>query len=107
MAGAQLLTVRYRPAQRFAHDPSEIVTSAQCPREWWRPISKAMARFPRDAFDYVWLVRPPAYDAKFNQGLVEIWRDGTSVLFRVDHSQPGIEISDEELKTARPRPTPF
>ncbi|PTS91066.1 hypothetical protein DBR17_00160 [Sphingomonas sp. HMWF008] len=107
MAGAQLLTVRYRAAQRFAHDPSEIVTSVQCPREWWRPISKAMARFPRDAFDYVWLVRPPAYDPKFNQGLVEVWRDGSSVLFRVDHSQPGIEISDEELKTARPRPTPY
>ena len=107
MAGAQLLTARYLPARRFAHDPSQIVTSAQCPREWWRPISKAMARFPRDAFDYVWLVRPPAYDPKFNQGLVEIWRDGTSVLFRVDHSQPGIEISDEELKTARPRPTPY
>nr|WP_229733199.1 hypothetical protein [Sphingomonas psychrolutea] len=107
MAGAQLLTARYLPARRFAHDPSQIVTSAQCPREWWRPISKAMARFPRDAFDYVWLVRPPAYDPKFNQGLVEIWRDGTSVLFRVDHSKRGIQISDEALKTARPRPTPF
>ncbi|MET3761613.1 hypothetical protein [Sphingomonas sp. UYEF23] len=107
MAGAQLLTVKYVRAQRFAHDPSEIVTSVQCPREWWRPISKAMARFPRNAFDYVWLIRPPAYDAKFNQGLIPIWRDGSSVLFRVDHSQRGIEISDAALKTARPRPTPF
>ncbi|MEG3176645.1 hypothetical protein U1872_10425 [Sphingomonas sp. RB3P16] len=107
MAGAQLLTVRYQRAQRFAHDPSEIVTSVQCPREWWRPINKAMARFPRNAFDYVWLIRPPAYDAKFNQGLVEIWRDGSSVLFRVDHSQSGIAISDADLRTARPRPTPF
>ena len=107
MAGAQLLTVKYARAQRFAHDPSEIVTSVQCPREWWRPISKAMARFPRNAFDYVWLIRPPAYDAKFNQGLIPIWRDGSSVLFRVDHSQRGIEISDAALKTARPRPTPF
>jgi hypothetical protein len=107
MAGAQLLTVKYLPAQRFAHDPSEIVTSAQCPREWWRPISKAMARFPRNAFDYVWLIRPPAYDAKFNQGLIEVWRDGSSAVFRVDHSQRGIEISDAALKTARPRPTPF
>ncbi|MGY2734738.1 hypothetical protein [Sphingomonas sp. UYP23] len=107
MAGAQLLTVKYMRAKRFAHDPSEIVTSVQCPREWWRPISKAMARFPRDAFDYVWLIRPPAYDAKFNQGLIPVWRDGSSVLFRIDHSQRGIEISDAALKTARPRPTPF
>lgn len=107
MAGAQLLTVKYARAQRFAHDPSEIVTSVQCPREWWRPISKAMARFPRNAFDYVWLIRPPAYDPKFNQGLIPVWRDGSSVLFRIDHSQRGIEISDAALKTARPRPTPF
>jgi hypothetical protein len=107
MAGAQLLTTKYVRAQRFAHDPSEIVTSTQCPREWWRPINKAMARFPRSAFDYVWLIRPPAYDAKFNQGLVPVWRDGSSVLFRIDHSQRGIEISDAALRTARPRPTPF
>ena len=105
MAGAQLLTTRYYAAARFSHDPSQIVTSVQCPREWWRPISRAMARFPRGAFDYVWLIRPPAYDPKFNQGLVEIWRDGTSVLFRVDHTQPGIRISDDALKTARPRAT--
>lgn len=103
MAGGQLLTARYRRAAGFAHDPSQIVTSVQCPREWWRPISRALARFPRDAFDYVWLIRPPAYDRKFNRGLVEVWRDGSSVLFRVDHARPGIQISDAELKTARPR----
>ena len=108
MAGAQLLTAKYTPARRFAHDPSQIVTSVQCPHEWWRPIGMAMARFPRDAFDYVWLVRPPAYDPKFNQGLVEVWRDGTSVLFRVDHSKPGIQISNEDLKPkTRPVSSPF
>jgi hypothetical protein len=108
MAGAQLLTTRYLPAGRFSHDPSQIVTSVQCPREWWRPISRAMARFPRNAFDYVWLIRPPAYDPKFNAGLVPIWRDGTSVLYRVDHGAPGIKISDEALRPRiRPVPTPF
>lgn len=108
MAGAQLLTARYRLAGRFAHDPSQIVTRRQCPREWWRPIDRALARFPREAFDYVWLIRPPAYDPKFNAGLVEIWRDGRSALFRVDHAKPGIEISDEDLKPpTRPVATPF
>src|SRR3546814_475959 len=62
MAGAQLLTVRYHAARGFAHDPSEIVTTAQCPREYWRPVSEALATFPRDAFDYVWLINPPDYD---------------------------------------------
>ena len=97
MAGAQLLTAKYLPAGRFAHDPSQIVTSIQCPREWWRPINRALARFPRNAFDYVWLIQPPEYDPKFNEGLVEVWRDGTSVLFRVDHSKPGVFVSDAEI----------
>jgi hypothetical protein len=97
MAGAQLLTAKYLPAGRFAHDPSQIVTSIQCPREWWRPINRALARFPRNAFDYVWLIAPPAYDPKFNQGLVEVWRDGTSVLYRIDHTKPGVFVSDAEI----------
>ena len=84
MAGAQLLTVRYRAGRGFTHDPSEIVTTSQCPHELWRPISEALAEFPRDAFDYVWLVQPPPYDPALTNGLTPIWRSGTSVLFRID-----------------------
>ncbi|MBB5712224.1 hypothetical protein [Sphingomonas xinjiangensis] len=101
MAGGQLLTVRYAAAGRFAHDPSELVTDVQCPREWWRPIPWALTRFPRDAFDYVWLVRPPAYDPRFLQGLVPVWRDGTSGLFRVDHRVPAPVIRPGELPVPR------
>lgn len=101
MPGGQLLTVRYAAARRFAHDPSQIVTDIQCPREWWRPVAWALARFPRDAFDYVWLIRPPAYDPRFEQGLVPIWRNGTSVLFRVDHSVPAPVILPGELPLPR------
>lgn len=102
MAGGQLLTVRYRAARGFAHDPSEIVTDVQCPRQWWRPVAIALARFPRDAFDYVWLIRPPAYDrARYEQGLVELWRDDTSALFRVDHSVPPPELKLEDLPKPR------
>ncbi|UYY57759.1 hypothetical protein [Sphingomonas sp. S2-65] len=101
MAGGQLLTVRYAAAERFAHDPSELVTDVQCPREWWRPIPWALARFPRDAFDYVWLIRPPAYDPRFEQGLVPVWRDGTSALFRIDHSVPAPVVRPGELPVPR------
>lgn len=101
MAGGQLLTVRYRPARRFAHDPSQIVTHQQCPREWWRPIPWALARFPRDAFDYVWMIRPPAYPARFEQGLVPLWRDGTSGVFRVDKSVPAPVVRPGELPVPR------
>jgi hypothetical protein len=57
-----------------------------------------MARFPRDAFDYVWLIQPPPYDPKLNAGLTEVWRDGSSVLFKVDHDKPGPMVTDAELK---------
>jgi hypothetical protein len=101
MAGGQLMTVRYRAARRFAHDPSQIVTDIQCPREWWRPVPWALARFPRDAFDYVWMIRPPAYKPRFEQGLVPLWRDGSSTVFRVDKSIPAPVVLPGELPVPR------
>jgi hypothetical protein len=84
MAGAQLLTVRLQGAPGFNHDPSQIVTDVKCAREWWRPIAVSLARFPRQTFDYVWIVQPPAYDRRLEAGLIPVWRSGTSALFRVD-----------------------
>lgn len=101
MAGGQLMTVRYAAAKRFSHDPSQIVTDVQCPREWWRPVPWALARFPREAFDYVWMIRPPAYNPRFEQGLVPIWRDGSSALFKVDHSVPAPVVMPGELPVPR------
>ncbi|UIJ45304.1 hypothetical protein LZK98_20055 [Sphingomonas cannabina] len=97
MPGAQLLTVRYRAAIPFSHDPSQITTSVQCPREWWRPIAVSLARFPRRAFDYVWVIRPPAYDKRLEAGLIPVWRQGNSALFKVDHSVPRAQLSPRDL----------
>ena len=89
MAGAQLLTARYLPADGFAHDPSQIVTDRYCRGEWWRPMRMALANFPREAFDYVWMLQPPPYTAEQVRGLTPIWRNGRDVLFRVDgRTQP-------------------
>jgi hypothetical protein len=84
MAGAQLLRVRYDAAGFFRHDPSQIVTLEPCPRERYLTISEALRDFPRQAFDYVWLIRPPPYDPRLTQGLRPLWRSGTSVLFQVE-----------------------
>ena len=84
MAGAQLLTSNYPPGGRFVRDPSQIVTSARCPGEDWLTIEASLERFPRDAFDYAWLIDPPSYDPALAAGLTEVWRDGTSVLYKVD-----------------------
>ncbi|MBZ6381841.1 hypothetical protein [Sphingomonas sanguinis] len=103
MAGGQLLTVRYAPAKRFAHDPSEIVTEIRCRGQWWRPIDTALKLLPRDAFDYVWLVHPPRYDESLTRGLTPIWRSGRDVLYRIDDRRPIIDPAAYEL-LSRPLP---
>jgi len=88
MAGAQLIEVRYKPGRPFDRDASQVVTARSCGREVWRTMNEALAEFPRDAFDYVWLISPPPYDASLTRGLQPIWRDGTSVLYRVVDPRP-------------------
>jgi len=95
LAGAQLLHIRYRPGLPFIHDPTQIVTRQRCGGEMWRTVDQALAEFPRGAFDYVWLISPPPYNAKLAQGLQPIWRDGSSILYRVeDQSRPPVPRSD-------------
>lgn len=84
MAGAQLLQVTYRPGWPFIRDASQVVTLRRCRNEVWRTIDTALATFPRHGFDYVWLIDPPPYDPALTRGLRPIWRDGTSVLYRVE-----------------------
>lgn len=84
MAGAQLLSVRYRPGWPFVRDATQIVTQQRCPREWWRSVDMALALIPRDAFDYVWMIDPPRYDPELVEGMTPIWRSGTSVLYRIE-----------------------
>jgi hypothetical protein len=89
MAGGQLLMANYPAGRPFTHDPSQIVSRVQCRGEFWYPIDEALRIFPRSAFDYVWMIDPPRYDARLTQGLQPLWRSGTSVLFRVvDRTQP-------------------
>jgi hypothetical protein len=88
MTGAQLLQVRYRPGFPFTRDASQVVTRVRCRREVWRTIDLALATFPRDAFDFVWLIDPPPHDERLTRGLQPIWRDGTSVLYRVVDRTP-------------------
>ena len=88
MAGAQLLSVHYPEGGWFVRDPSQIVTGRKCPREQWLTIDDTLARLPRQAFDYVWLIQPPPYDADLTRGLQPVWRNGRSVLYRVVDRAP-------------------
>lgn len=99
MAGGQLLTVRYKQARGFSHDPSQIVTDTKCPREWWRPVAVSLARFPRHAYDYLWVISPPPYDKRLERGLVAVWRDPVtrSTLFKIDHDVPAAQLNPIDL----------
>ena len=75
--GANLLSVRHIVARRFRADPSQIVRPAQCAnRDAW-PVDRALASFPRAAFDYVWTIDFTAQPA----GYVPIWRGEGSALY--------------------------
>ena len=91
MEGAQLLTAVYPDRGWFTRDPSQQVLGRPCRGERWLTLDQSLREFPRAAFDYVWLIRPPAYDPKLTTGMTPIWRRGTSVLYRVvDRTQPRI-----------------
>ena len=95
MAGAQLLIADYPAGRGFSHDPTQIVTLNPCRGEIWRTVGEALTEFPRGAFDYVWMIRPPPYDPRLAEGLQPIWRSGSSVLYRVvDRSPPLAGMKD-------------
>jgi hypothetical protein len=83
-AGAQMLNVRYRHGWPFLRDPSQIVTHRRCRREVWLTVDEALAHYPRQAFDYVWLIQVPPFDPAWLEGMRPVWRDGSSALYRVE-----------------------
>jgi hypothetical protein len=89
MSGAQLLTARYpSPDNWFSRDPSQQVLARPCRGERWQTLDQALATFPRDMFDHVWLISPPPHEPVLTDGMEEIWRSGTSVLYRVVDRRP-------------------
>lgn len=81
-SGAQLLTVRYKGAAPFLADPSQFVTVSACARRERMAYPQAIATFPRQAFDYVWVIQQPD-EAADDRGLQPVWRSGRSALYRV------------------------
>jgi hypothetical protein len=84
LAGAQLLTTNKPDAGYFKSDPSQVVIDGPC-RDRWRTLNWSLKNLPLGAFDYVWLMDPPRYDARLTQGMTPVWRDGPDALFRIDH----------------------
>ena len=98
-AGAQLLRINYPEAGRFSDDRSAILYSSECirqievnagrPMHYDRRAETALRIFPRNAFDYVWMVDPPEFEMKQRPGLVPVWQSQNSILYKIDHT-PGL-----------------
>lgn len=88
MPGGQLLSSRLRDAPGYAYDPSQQAGVIGCKGREWRSLDQSLREFPRTAFDYVWLVQPPPFDPALTKGLEPLWRNGTSVLYRVVDRNP-------------------
>jgi hypothetical protein len=88
-AGAQLLRVKYAVAGAFRGDPSQFVVERRCERSERMWFARALSSFPRDAFDYVWVINPPRDVAARYDGLTPVWRDGSSGLYKVQRDAAG------------------
>jgi len=82
MEGLNLLDLRYPAAGHFASDPSQRVRREGCEfgRLW--SINHALRAIPRQSFDYVWLIDPPAYDEKLVGDMQIVWRGPGTILYR-------------------------
>jgi len=81
--GLNLLDLKYRAAGKFAADPSQIVRPGWCRGRGGWFVNPALNQFPRDKFDYLWMIDPPQFDPKYVEGLTPVWRNGRSVLYRL------------------------
>ena len=89
LGGNALMRVVAPGLGAYATDPSQIVTDGPCAaaREI-RPLAERLAGLPRDRFDYVWLIAPPAtLDPALLRGLVPVWRGGGDTLFRIEQTR--------------------
>lgn len=85
--GVNLLEVRYREAGRFTADPSQIVRDRGCAGD--PSIDNVLMAFPREQFDYVWLVDISNLDARLVAGMSLVWRGRSSALYRLAGASPG------------------
>lgn len=82
--GANLLQVQPRQRGHFAADPSQIVRDRPCAMGAYLTMDAALMAVPRDRFDYLWLIDPPAIDPRLTAGMKLVWRGTGSILYRLN-----------------------
>ena len=80
--GVNLLDLKYKKAGYFAADPSQLVRPDNCVDHLHRQVSESLATLPRNDFDYVWLIDPPAYRPDAVADMKPVWRGQGSILYQ-------------------------
>lgn len=84
MAGAQLLRVHFPGAPGFSGDPSQILRPERCRPKALNVYPEVLGKFPREAFDYVWLINfAPDLRPNNDSGLVAVWQGPRGALYRI------------------------
>jgi hypothetical protein len=82
--GQQLLSLRYTGAGRFSHDPTQLLRRPDCRARGEPLLADTLAHFPRQGFDYLWLIDMPQAQLPNDPGLVQLWRGpATGALYRI------------------------
>jgi hypothetical protein len=82
--GAKLLTVIYEPAGYWKYDPSNLVRDPGCRLGSAHPVGRMLRGFPRDAFDYLWMIDPPPFDPRLLGDAQKVWQGPNgSALYRL------------------------
>jgi hypothetical protein len=86
VSGANLMDTIKTDAPGFAYDPSQLTVLRFCGgRTPWKSMDTTLRTLPRAAFDFVWLMDPPRYDARLAGDMTLVWADGTDRLYRINH----------------------
>jgi hypothetical protein len=80
--GVNLMDLKYTKAGYFASDPSQLVRPNHCIDRLHRQIDQSLATLPRNDFDYVWLIDPPAYSPETVADMKLVWRGPGSILYQ-------------------------
>lgn len=103
--GAQLLRIKYRAPYRyfryFRHDPSQIVRRPDCRARNEPILELALRIFPRDAFDYLWMIDMPRDRWPDESDLQPLWEGQKfGVLYKIVHTP---ENASEPLPVRAPK----
>jgi hypothetical protein len=87
MPGAQSLTLKYNLDTRYHSDPSQYVAEDGC-ANLAPNITHALRDFPRDRFDFVWMLDLAGSTRIMPKDLHLLYRDPQTALYKINRQSP-------------------